>query len=135
MPPDPPTSSRDGAKRAASKLNPAAAKLGRTLSDAAAEKADQNKASVSTTASIRVDVSGASRLRRAIWGMMPTNKLRYQRMTRLRLYPTAAHTHEAQFRAADGKAFRAVTTADDGTTLRKMQLQRIQPAALAGNIE
>ena len=43
--------------------------LGRTLSDAAAEKADQNKASVSTTASIRVDVSGASRLRRAIWAI------------------------------------------------------------------
>ena len=69
MPPEPPTSSRDGAKRAASKLNSPASKLGRTLSDAAAEKADQNKASVSTTASIRVDVSGASRLRRAIWAI------------------------------------------------------------------
>ena len=69
MPPEPPTSSREGAKRAASKLNPAAAKLGRTLSDAAAEKADQNRASVSTTASIRVDVSGASKLRRAIWAI------------------------------------------------------------------
>ena len=69
MPPEPPTSSREGARRAASRLNPATAKLGRTLSDAAAEKADQNKASVSTTASIRVDVSGASRLRRAIWAV------------------------------------------------------------------
>ena len=42
-------------------------------------------------------------LRRAIWGMMPTNRLRYQRMTRLRLYPTAHHLHEAQLRGGDAQ--------------------------------
>ena len=33
-------------------------------------------------------------LRRALFGMMPKNKLRYQRMSRLRLFPTGEHTQE-----------------------------------------
>ena len=48
--------------------------------------------------------------------MMPKNKLRYQRMTRLRMYPTAQHTHEAQMRASEGsgqgKGFKAVPHSD-----------------------
>ena len=43
-------------------------------------------------------------LRRAILGMLPKNKLRYQRMRRLRLFPGAEHRHEAQ-RSADNLAF------------------------------
>ena len=74
-------------------------------------------------------------LRRAIWGMMPVNKLRYQRMTRLRLYPTAQHTHEAQFRAGDGKAFKAVPHCDAARQPGTMQLERIRPAAEASNID
>lgn len=76
-------------------------------------------------------------LRRAIWGMMPVNKLRYQRMTRLRLYPTAQHTHEAQFRAADGKAFRAVPSVGEPGVREPgtMQLQRILPATQAGSVD
>ena len=68
-------------------------------------------------------------LRRAIFGMMPTNKLRYQRMTRLRMYPTAEHKHEQQFRAAGGKAFRALLPG------HAVQLERILPATEASNIE
>ena len=71
-------------------------------------------------------------LRRAIFGMMPNNKLRYQRMTRLRLYPTATHTHEAQFRAMGNKAFKAVLPPGLG---RGVQLERIRPALEAGSIE
>ena len=74
-------------------------------------------------------------LRRAIFGMMPRNKLRYQRMTRLRLYPTAEHTHESQFRAAGAKAFRALPTCDSSRQPGTMQLERIQPALATGNIE
>ena len=62
-------------------------------------------------------------LRRAIFGMMPHNKLRYQRMTRLRLYPTAEHAHEATFKASDTKAFRAVLP-----DRFAVQLERIRPA-------
>lgn len=68
-------------------------------------------------------------LRRAIFGMLPKNRLRYQRMTRLRLYPAAQHTHEAQFRAAGSKAFKAVL---DG---HAVQLERIQPALEVMNTE
>ena len=68
-------------------------------------------------------------LRRAIWGMMPVNKLRHQRMTRLRLYPTAQHTHEAQFRGMDGKAF--AMRPGDG----RLQLERILPATQTANSE
>ena len=56
--------------------------------------------------------------------MMPTNKLRYQRMTRLRLYPTGTHTHEAQFRGMGNKAFRVVLP----PTGHGMQLEAIKPA-------
>jgi len=35
-------------------------------------------------------------LRRAVYGMLPKNKLREQRMRRLRLYPGAEHSHGAQ---------------------------------------
>ena len=42
---------------------------------------------------------------------------------------TAQHTHEAQFRAAGNKAFRAVLPG------HAVQLERIQPALDAGNIE
>ena len=51
-------------------------------------------------------------LRRAIFGMLPHNKLRYQRMTRLRMFPAAHHTQQPLLRAAGGKAFRAQLTAD-----------------------
>ena len=61
-------------------------------------------------------------LRRAIFGMMPTNKLRYQRMTRLKMYPTAEHTHEAQFRGLNNKAFKAILPG------HAVQLERIRPA-------
>jgi len=44
-------------------------------------------------------------LRLAIWGMMPKNKLKRQRMNRLRLFPGAAHTCESQFRDPQTKAF------------------------------
>ena len=66
--------------------------------------------------------TAARRLRRAIWGMMPTNKLRYQRMTRLKMYPTAEHTHEAQFRGLNNKAFKAILPG------HAVQLERIRPA-------
>jgi ribosomal protein L13 len=36
-------------------------------------------------------------LRRAIYGMLPKNKLREQRMRRLRLFPDETHVHEANF--------------------------------------
>ena len=33
---------------------------------------------------------------RAVWGMLPTNKLRKKIMTNLYIYPSAEHPHEAQ---------------------------------------
>ena len=65
-------------------------------------------------------------LRRAVFGMLPKNKMRHQRMTRLRLYPAGAHNQESNFRGFQNKAFRAVMSADDNRL--PMQLQRIQPA-------
>mmetsp|Transcript_33660 Transcript_33660/g.73858 ORF Transcript_33660/g.73858 Transcript_33660/m.73858 type:complete len:187 (+) Transcript_33660:76-636(+) len=37
-------------------------------------------------------------LRRAVFGMLPKNRLREQRMRRLRLFPGPEHLHEAEFR-------------------------------------
>ena len=51
------------------------------------------------------------------------------RMTRLRLYPSAQHTHEAQLRASGGKAFKAVLSG------HAVQLERIQPAIEVTNTE
>jgi len=66
-------------------------------------------------------------LRRAIFGMLPHNKLRYQRMARLRMFPTAEHAQEASLRAANGLAFRAILPPDDAP----VRLERIQPASEA----
>lgn len=63
-------------------------------------------------------------LRRAIFGMMPHNRLRHQRMTRLRLFPAGEHAQESQFRAFGNKAFRGILPPGD----RAIQLQRIPPA-------
>jgi large subunit ribosomal protein L13 len=68
-------------------------------------------------------------LRRAIFGMLPKNRLRHQRMTRLRLYPTAMHAQEATLRAANGLAFRAKLPPGDGAAI----LERIAPASEARN--
>ncbi|MDE3270261.1 MAG: uL13 family ribosomal protein, partial [Pseudomonadota bacterium] len=35
-------------------------------------------------------------LRRAVKGMLPKNKLRTKRLNKLKLYPDAEHTHQAQ---------------------------------------
>ena len=67
-------------------------------------------------------------LRRAIFGMLPKNRLQHQRMSRLRMYPTADHVQEANFRAFDGKAFRAKLH-ENGRTF---QLERILPALESG---
>ena len=64
-------------------------------------------------------------LRRAIFGMLPKNRLRHQRMSRLRLYPAAEHAQEASFRDFHGKAFRARWPANDGPAV----LERILPAS------
>jgi large subunit ribosomal protein L13 len=64
-------------------------------------------------------------LRRAIFGMLPKNRLRHQRMSRLRLYPAGGHAQEAAFRDFHGKAFRARLPASDGAAV----LERIRPAA------
>ena len=64
-------------------------------------------------------------LRRAIFGMLPKNRLRHQRMSRLRLYPAAEHAQEASFRDFHGKAFRARWPANDGHAV----LERILPAS------
>lgn len=66
-------------------------------------------------------------LRRAIFGMLPKNRLRHQRMTRLRLYPAGEHAQEATLRAADGLAFRARLPPGDGPAI----LERIAPASEA----
>lgn len=52
-------------------------------------------------------------LRRAIFGMLPHNRLRRQRMDRLRMYPGNEHAQAAEFAATD-LAFRAVLPADEG---------------------
>ena len=64
-------------------------------------------------------------LRRAIWGMLPKDRMRRQRMTRLRMYPGAQHKQEATLRAADGLAFRARFPPGD----RPAVLERIAPIA------
>ena len=63
-------------------------------------------------------------LRRAIFGMLPKNRLRHQRMTRLRMYPAGMHAQEATLRAANGLAFRARLPPGDGPAI----LERISPA-------
>ena len=63
-------------------------------------------------------------LRRAIFGMLPKNRLRHQRMNRMRIYPGAEHAQEANFRAYNAKAFRAVMP----PTETSAQLERIRPA-------
>jgi large subunit ribosomal protein L13 len=73
------------------------------------------------------EINPVEPLRRAIFGMLPKNKLRWQRMSRLRLYPTAEHAQEATLRAADGLAFRAVFPEGDGPA----RLERILPASEA----
>lgn len=65
-------------------------------------------------------------LRRAIFGMLPKNRLRHQRMARLRLFPAGEHAQEAQFRAFQGKAFRGRMSGPNGKG--PMVLERIQPA-------
>mmetsp|Transcript_44244 Transcript_44244/g.116278 ORF Transcript_44244/g.116278 Transcript_44244/m.116278 type:complete len:217 (-) Transcript_44244:185-835(-) len=62
-------------------------------------------------------------LRRAIFGMLPKNRLRHQRMKRLRLYPAGAHAQEATLRASDGLAFRATLPPGDAPAV----LERIAP--------
>ena len=66
-------------------------------------------------------------LRRAIFGMLPKNKLRHQRMKRLRMYPAGEHAQEATLRAANGLAFRARLPPGEGPA----QLERIAPSAEA----
>ena len=68
-------------------------------------------------------------LRRAIFGMLPKNRLRHQRMTRLRLYPAGMHAQEATMRAPDALAFRATLPPGDGPAV----LERIAPASEARN--
>jgi large subunit ribosomal protein L13 len=63
-------------------------------------------------------------LRRAIFGMMPKNRLRYQRMSRLRMYPAGMHKQEPNLLARDGIAFRARFPPNDGPAV----LERIWPA-------
>ena len=65
-------------------------------------------------------------LRRALFGMMPKNKLRYQRMSRLRLFPTGEHTQEKMLKAFGAKGFRGIFPPGDGPAV----LHRIQPALL-----
>jgi large subunit ribosomal protein L13 len=61
-------------------------------------------------------------LRRAIFGMMPKNRLRHQRMTRLRLFPAGEHAQEAQLGSTYGaRGFRGALLPGDGP----IQLQRI----------
>ena len=67
-------------------------------------------------------------LRRAIFGMLPKNKLRHQRMQRLRLFPAAEHAQEANFRAFHGKAFKAKIP-HKGAAI----LERIQPSDSAAS--
>jgi len=50
-------------------------------------------------------------LRRAVNGMLPKNKLRLQRMKRLRLFPGLEHTHEGHFKPGQ-LAFTAITDDD-----------------------
>uniref|UniRef100_A0A7S0LQX6 50S ribosomal protein L13 n=1 Tax=Coccolithus braarudii TaxID=221442 RepID=A0A7S0LQX6_9EUKA len=50
-------------------------------------------------------------LRRAVLGMLPKNKLRAQRMRRLRLFPDEQHTHDAQ-QQLGSLAFNAVFRRD-----------------------
>ncbi len=60
-------------------------------------------------------------LRRAIFGMMPKNRLRHQRMSRLRMYPGPEHAHDACFHDPNTPAFRA----DVGDGKGPLQLRRI----------
>merc|ERR1711967_88355 len=70
-------------------------------------------------------------LRRALFGMLPHDKLRYQRMGRLRLFPAGGHAQDAAFRAFGNKAFRATLPPGDGPAI----LHRIQPALLEEDSE
>ena len=62
-------------------------------------------------------------LRRAIFGMLPHNLLRHQRMDRIRMYPGPEHAQQAEFAGTD-LAFRAVFPADEGPA----RLERIRGA-------
>jgi len=53
-------------------------------------------------------------LRQAIWGMMPRNKLKMQRMRRLRLFPGPEHVHESVLKDPSTKAFEVLLPPGDG---------------------
>ena len=52
-------------------------------------------------------------LRQAIWGMMPKNLLKMQRMKRLRLFPGPEHDHKDQFKDPNPKAFNVTMPPND----------------------
>ena len=55
-------------------------------------------------------------LRRAVLGMMPKNKLKWQRMKRLRLFPGPEHAHEVNFQRSP--SFHVDLPADEAMTPR-----------------
>ena len=52
-------------------------------------------------------------LRRAVNGMLPKNKLRAQRMLRLRLFPGPDHSHESNFEGDGVRAFNVEISKDE----------------------
>ena len=55
-----------------------------------------------------------SPLRQAIYGMLPRNKLRLQRLRRLRIFPGEEHAHESHFKDPLTKAFDVVMPMNRG---------------------
>jgi large subunit ribosomal protein L13 len=67
-------------------------------------------------------------LRRAVFGMLPKNQLRHQRMSRLRLYPGPEHAHAATVNCPTRLAFRGeVPKADCAVRLERIDEVRETP--------
>ena len=62
-------------------------------------------------------------LRRAVQGMLPKNKMRWQRLRRLRLFAGPEHVHEGDFKRSP--SFHVMFPPDDGSpTITRMEFDK-----------